>query len=611
MPKKRKEATFGVHPWELEPCAAHSWEDAPETWQSPGSEGGEGGSDGEPTLAEVAAAASADFLELLLCLYFKSSLTAESLCVLCWYGHLGGLKGLTEWALKPGSSTGHCQRHLDKHLGVKGSGEMYSLEVGGMRKHDLARSTYTMPVKVPHESLCKEWDKDPTLGLKVAEAKEFGELPRCYTENPVVLRNVAALVVPLAMFLDGIAYSLTDNVVAVWVVNAMSGCRHLVALVRKRLTCRCGCKGWCTFFPIFLFLRWSLECLAEGVFPVTRHDGSPWLPGTDDVRAALGGRAMKFKACLAWLKGDWAEICKWGFPTWQSGLRPCFCCNAFGDLLYDIAAGPGLPTEWVLNTDESFETACARCEFWVTLDAASHADVVDATFYDKRQGGSHGRALNQDFPALGLCKGDRLEPSACLLDIGAGFDNLDFSLGQTHRVLFWRPVRETVCQHRNPLFDRHSGTTLGITPVRSVAIDMLHTFYLGILHAFCSFLVWECLRARIWGDLGNELPNTILRMRIDLFFFYKEYRDAGSGHPLTELVDLTPNMLGTETSPDLKTKGAETWGFHLFLIWVLGRHVGRLGARGPLLLQTAKALERLPLIFREADAVPSADHLQD
>ena len=300
-------------------------------------------SEREMTDAEKKKAAVSSFLEVLLGLYFTSSVSAETLCVLCWWASQAGLVGLENFAKKPGDSAGHYARFLDHVAGLK-SGHEYHLPVHGMRKNHLARTQYNLVVRPPHECISREMNSDSTIGIKTAEAKAAGDLPPAYTEHTVVLRSIGKLVLPLALFIDGVAYALTDSVVGVWVYNYITGTRHLVALVRKHLTCRCGCRGWCTFYPLFCFLRWSFDCLAQGLFPSCRHDQSPWQPGVDDERAKLGGTSMAHCCCLVWSKGDWAEHCHFGFPTWQSNMRPCFCCNLFGKGLHAANAPPQVPS---------------------------------------------------------------------------------------------------------------------------------------------------------------------------------------------------------------------------------------------------------------------------
>eukprot|EP00969_Alexandrium_andersonii_P291546 12886049-Alexandrium_andersonii.AAC.1 len=69
-----------------------------------------------------------------------------------------------------------------------------------------------------------------------------GELPPAYTQHAVV-QGSPSRVWPIAVYMDGVAYTQSDTVVGMWVTNMVSQTRHLVALVRKRLLCRCGCKG--------------------------------------------------------------------------------------------------------------------------------------------------------------------------------------------------------------------------------------------------------------------------------------------------------------------------------------------------------------------------------
>ena len=245
--------------------------------------------------------------------------------------------------------------------------------------------------------------------------------------------------------MDGVRYSITDSVLGIWVMNWVTGRRHLWGLVRKRLVCRCGCKGWCTYWPILNFIKWSLEQLKLGLFPSQRHDGGAWLP-SDELRKGLAGMAMKFRCLLMHLKGDWAEVCHFGaFPTQASSIRPCYCCNCFSENMHD----PECP--WRINTDEDYDTACSRCEIWVDLTQAMHSTVQGLLFFDKRPQGYQGRALRNGIPALGLEAGDRLEPNESLWDIGDQFDNLDIPAGQSVRILFWRKEKQTLCTHRSPL----------------------------------------------------------------------------------------------------------------------------------------------------------------
>ena len=68
-------------------------------------------------------------------------------------------------------------------------------------------------------------------------------------------------------------YSHVDSTIGFWIVNMITERRYLACCMRKKMLCRCGCRGWCSLFEVFTFLRWCFESLAKKVFPVGRHDG--------------------------------------------------------------------------------------------------------------------------------------------------------------------------------------------------------------------------------------------------------------------------------------------------------------------------------------------------
>ena len=50
--------------------------------------------------------------------------------------------------------------------------------------------------------------------------------------------------------------------------------RHVICVLRNRDRCGCGCKGQCTLMAIWRVICWALNMLAQGEFPVARHDGT-------------------------------------------------------------------------------------------------------------------------------------------------------------------------------------------------------------------------------------------------------------------------------------------------------------------------------------------------
>jgi hypothetical protein len=134
-------------------------------------------------------------------------------------------------------------------------------------------------VHVPHEALNEDVLADQSFVAGLQQAITNKSLPQRYYEHPVVLQNPSKLVLPMAIFIDGLPYSLTDSVIGFWLVNLSTGARYFFAALRKRHVCSCGCRGWCTYYVIFRFILWSINAMATGIFPSCRHDGSPWSIG--------------------------------------------------------------------------------------------------------------------------------------------------------------------------------------------------------------------------------------------------------------------------------------------------------------------------------------------
>eukprot|EP00959_Pyramimonas_sp_CCMP1952_P194322 4063376-Pyramimonas_sp.AAC.1 len=61
--------------------------------------------------------------------------------------------------------------------------------------------------------------------------------------------------------------------------------RHVGVVFRKQLACRCGCKGNCSYWRLFTFLRWSLDALAIGKYPRATWDHSRWPDKESDRRS--------------------------------------------------------------------------------------------------------------------------------------------------------------------------------------------------------------------------------------------------------------------------------------------------------------------------------------
>ena len=193
------------------------------------------------------------------------------------------------------------------------------------------------------------------------------------------------------------------------------------------------------------------------------------------------GRPWGFKAAVLHINADLAEYSHaLGFPSVASHSHPCFLCKATVANLAVLDGWDAVSLPWGPKTLADYEDACARAEQWrLVPDAATHTALRALLDFDndkRRSTAARGLALTQDFPALELLQGDRLEPNDGLPDIGL-FDEIQaFPV----RVVFWRRRAETLTQHRNPLFSELTG----ITHERG-ALDWLHTPSLGVFQTWC------------------------------------------------------------------------------------------------------------------------------
>ena len=197
----------------------------------------------------------------------------------------------------------------------------------------------------------------------------------------------------------------------------------------------------------------------------------------------------------------------------------------------------------------------------MVLTKEQHREVLASLLFSKQDGG---RALQSDLPDLGLEKGDLLEATPTLLDIGDALDRLFLESEEPREVLFWRKRYQTKLLHRVPI----CSAVLGIG-ISSIAIDVLHCVHLGVMQRFCMAFLWMGIEMNAWriaSRLVEEVRDgSCLVINESLSHFYRAYARMHRDRPLSELNSLVGKMLGTRKKPKLKLKAAETWGF---LLWI-------------------------------------------
>ena len=501
-------------------------------------------------------------------MYLTSKISAENYATLCYFANVGGMgPRVKEQSMPPGRQAGKYSVFVKKQFEfVRRSQAHYCFSVPGHSRHEVSRLRQPLLVVPPHEILDAFVSEQPDIVAKLDNAIAKHEVPPNYFTNPIV-QSSADRPLPLGLYLDAAPYSLTDSCVGIWVQDLITNRRWIMALVRKRICCQCGCRGRCTFQPILDWLKHSLRACADRRWPTRRHDLEPWQHPQDSIREAKAGQPLAIRGVVLQLRGDWAEFQqRLGFPSWASNMRPCLACAADPSGLYRISECSVVSLPWRLNSHQDIDQACSRCEIKVSIDELSMRRLSNLLRYDKRTSSNAklGRCLVQDVVEFGLLAGDRLEYSDVLSDVGL-LESLDFDAQEKYEVVFWRRSRETACLFRCPLWDER----IGLTADNVLCIDLLHTFHLGVLLVYVRCAIWKLLEAGAWpareGTAAERYRNSVLQLRNELFNWYTRFRDK----TLTRLAYLTPAMLGAPSNRLLKIKAAETYGLLIFVLDVL------------------------------------------
>jgi hypothetical protein len=456
----------------------------------------------------------------------SKAMTAKDFCIICHHAYMAGVAGdVSMYGVPPDrSSLGDYQKHLDKVLPQAPKTPYYFLQLPISRRGGGGRTKRRIPVVPAHEALTDEMETNPPTIEDVHAAFATDEWNRSYESHPLKIDPPDGEIRqwPIVVYVDGVRFTRQtsvgkmDSFIGWSVYNLVTRKRILVALVRKSEMCRCGCRGWCTLFPVFQFLAWCFSALASGQRPPRMHDGAEW--SLDDERRLP---RQLINALLVMIKGDWAEFCfTFGLPSWSSFYHPCVFCDTMKANMYRFRGLSVLSTGWGDHDETAtYEDSCRACEIHVRVADDQQLALlfrIGGLFYDKRKNGGMGRCLANPVRCFGLLRGDRLEPSVELPDVG------DLRSARPPITLtFWRRHMETQrcldrVLRRNPLFSAELGTS----PQRTFAIDTLHTLYYGPIQRFVQCVAWRAIEGNPWGfrtGLEETLELGVARLRIDIF----------------------------------------------------------------------------------------------
>ena len=195
-------------------------------------------------------------VECLIDLHLKGKLRANYVCMLAFFAHKAGAQGdCKHLGRAPGKQSGSYQRKVDSFLGHLDRSGLYSINVPGYDKYDVARTNRELLVANAHERLHEEFTNSLELGTRLQTMQTERALPPAYYENPVYKRwkDSGLPVFPCSLYMDGVQYGKRDAVLNITIQNIVSGRRHVIAVINRARVCRCGCRGWCTASVVYSF----------------------------------------------------------------------------------------------------------------------------------------------------------------------------------------------------------------------------------------------------------------------------------------------------------------------------------------------------------------------
>ena len=208
------------------------------------------------------------FVDFRVVLLLSRTLSAKQFCIAMYYAGNCGIAEAARLGLHPDSQSGNFSAKvksvLPEYADVKRRA-LYKFRAPSYSKDTLGRDSHEFTMALPHQVLVQHAQDNPDLEDQLQDAISENRLPPAYFENPVVrkLRAFGHQVLPLGIFIDGLPYSLIDSIVGVWLICLVTRKRFLLGVIRKKLCCHCGCRGWCILERVFcVSLEYAMPCTA-------------------------------------------------------------------------------------------------------------------------------------------------------------------------------------------------------------------------------------------------------------------------------------------------------------------------------------------------------------
>ena len=178
----------------------------------------------------------------LLDRFCMGTLPGSDVAELCYLITQSGGIGVADLALRPDQAVAHGHRHVRLHAGkVFPEPDATFVRVPLYEKRESRRTAEMIPVMLPSTLLNKFVNKPEVLQKSSANFERLLRGLPCYEQNPIVQRargcGVEDLLRPIALYWDGVQYSVHDTFTGFYVTDILSGQKFLSFLLRAGLTC--------------------------------------------------------------------------------------------------------------------------------------------------------------------------------------------------------------------------------------------------------------------------------------------------------------------------------------------------------------------------------------
>ena len=451
----------------------------------------------DPDLRHARAEHGMELRQLLLEKFCIEGMSGAEVATIAYYATRAGASGVADLALAPASATKNGHAHVKNHAGaIYPEVDLTFVQVPMFTKREARRTVESVPLFLPS----KAFEKYLTPNLLQHPLDDFQEVVGQldgYLNHPVVqaakAEGLESLVRPIAVYWDGVAYTKNDSFWAFYCTDILTRQKFLSFLLRSEEMCQCGCRGWCSLFPL-------LEAWAT------------------DLKALSAASPVRF--AVMDIQGDWPAFLQiFGLRYWSHNVHPCPLCRVNQMQLKELCVSKvtldTLPYE-EYSTNDYMHDLKNSVQVVEILSPELRTTVYQALGYRKK---FRGRVVLRDVPELGLKKHSRLMPSSTLRDVSM------FEFTEVPFVTLWWIASPDHAKllHDCPLFE-----VPGIS-LEAWSLDLMHAWHLGPVQTLVSMGINFCLDTGLWSpktdiDALEKRKLGMLALRAELFQWYRDQR---------------------------------------------------------------------------------------